>query len=84
MDAQDDDRLAGEVQALLISVEPLLPQEATRRVEEFVDHAEYGVAVEFLGAVLGEAGAVLAGRNRADFRRLSATMGGLELPASLL
>ena len=82
MDSERYDYLAGEVRALLIAVGNRLPAEDSVLVAEFVDHAEFGVAVEWMAERVDEVGVALSHEELDWFRRLSSSMGGLELPES--
>jgi hypothetical protein len=68
MDAAYFDELSGRVRALYIAVVDRLPKTHSDLVSEFLDHAEYGLAVEWMAARLAETQATLTDDELSTFR----------------
>jgi hypothetical protein len=83
VDAAYYDELRGRVYALFVVVTDRLSVDCREMVAEFLDRAEYGLAVEWMAATLAETKAALSDDERTTFRALSEIMGGLNLPAAV-
>jgi hypothetical protein len=69
------DELRGRLVGLLIQLEDRLPPADRTWIEEFIDQAEYGIALERMCELLGEATASISAKERSDLLALGATMG---------
>jgi hypothetical protein len=74
METGHHEDVAGRLRGLLVRLADRLPREQQSLIDEFIDHAEFGLALEQLADGLGEDELALATDERQDMIALAQTM----------